>query len=103
MVQAMKDTQEFFAADAWKADVKPIPFGDLATATTDELLAEYARNNAFTESHPSGTARMSPDNASWGVVDSKLKVKGAQGIRVVDASVFVSVIIFYYKKDQVSY
>ena len=94
IVQAMKDAQEFLAAGPWQTDVKPVPFGDLGTATTDELLAEYARNNAITESHPAGTARMSPDNASWGVVDSKLKLKGAQGIRIVDASVFVSEISF---------
>lgn len=100
MVQSMKDAQEFFAASAWQTDVKPVPFGDLASATTDDLLAEYARNNAITESHPSGTARMSPDNATWGVVDSKLRVKGAQGIRVIDASVFVSDTICRYAKGR---
>ncbi len=33
---------------------------------------------------------MSPANASWGVVNPDLKLKGAKGVRIVDASVLVS-------------
>ena len=33
---------------------------------------------------------MSPSNSAQGVVDSGLLVKGADGLRIVDASVFVS-------------
>ncbi|CAL1711877.1 unnamed protein product [Somion occarium] len=91
MIQTMKDAQTFLQASPWQKAYRPVPFGDLATATTDELKAQYARQNTFTESHPSGTARMSPDQADWGVVDSKLRLKGAQGVRVVDASVFPAI------------
>lgn len=89
MVQAMHDAQTFLAAEPWQKDFKPVPFGDLAAAKTDEDKAALARKTAVTINHPSGTARMSPANAKWGVVDSELRVKGAKGLRVVDASVFV--------------
>jgi hypothetical protein len=42
--------------------------------------------------HPVSTAKMSPKGASYGVVDPDLKVKGMKGLRIVDASVFVSII-----------
>jgi choline dehydrogenase-like flavoprotein len=40
--------------------------------------------------HPTGTAAMSPKGADWGVVDPDLKVKGVEGLRIVDGSVLVS-------------
>ena len=44
--------------------------------------------------HPVGTASMTARDAKWGVVDPDLKVKGVEGVRVVDASVFVRRLIF---------
>ncbi|KAJ7187861.1 alcohol oxidase [Mycena filopes] len=41
-----------------------------------------------TEDHPVGTAAMAAVDASYGVVDPDLRVKGLRGLRVVDASVF---------------
>lgn len=51
-------------------------------------LEEWVRGQVASMFHPVGTARMSND--SDGVVGSNLLVKGAQGLRIVDASVFVS-------------
>lgn len=89
MVQAMKDAQTFLAASPWQKDFKPVPFGDLANAKSDTDKANFARKTAVTVNHPAGTARMSPATTKTGVVDSQLRVKGAQFLRVVDASVFV--------------
>jgi choline dehydrogenase-like flavoprotein len=52
---------------------------------TDEGLAEYARNNVWTNYHCVGTCRMGADDES--VVDPALKVRGVDGLRVIDASV----------------
>jgi len=59
----------------------------------DLKLLNYAQENTQTIWHPVGTARMSPQNATWGVVDSRLRVKKVKGVRVVDASVFVSTLL----------
>jgi choline dehydrogenase len=37
--------------------------------------------------HPVGTARMGPDSDPGAVVDGRLRVRGVQGLRVIDASV----------------
>ncbi len=41
--------------------------------------------------HPVGTARMS-DTAHDAVVDSKLRVHGLQGLRVIDASIMPAIV-----------
>jgi Choline dehydrogenase and related flavoproteins len=57
---------------------------------SDAELAEYVRRTCVTVFHPSGTCRMGPDQTA--VVDSQLRVKGVSRLRVVDASVFPSLI-----------
>lgn len=88
--EAIKAAQRFAASPGWDGYVIG-PFGDLATAKTDAELEAYARRNAATVFHPVGTAAMGPANSSTGVVDPHFVVKGAVGLRVVDASVFVRV------------
>jgi choline dehydrogenase len=54
--------------------------------TRDEWL-DYLRRAAFLGYHPLGTCRMGPDGDVGAVVDPQLRVRGVQGLRVVDASV----------------
>ena len=53
--------------------------------TTPHDLEEVVRRKAETIYHPVGTCRMGLDPAS--VVDPELRVRGTQGLRVVDASI----------------
>lgn len=54
---------------------------------TEEELAEAAGLIGTTIFHPVGTCRMGAAGDSLAVVDSRLRVKGVAGLRVVDASV----------------
>jgi choline dehydrogenase-like flavoprotein len=56
-----------------------------AQANTDAQLEQWIRQNTDTIYHPVGTCRMGQDDMA--VVDPQLKVRGVQGLRVVDASV----------------
>lgn len=89
IVQAMKDAQLFIKAHPWNGFIHS-PFGELADVTTDKGRAAFAHKFGFTVNHPAGTAAMSPAKVKWGVVSPQLSLKGAVGLRVVDASVFVS-------------
>jgi len=61
-----------------------------AQAQTDEQIEQFIRSRADTIYHPVGSCRMGP--AASDVVDSKLRVHGIQGLRVVDASVMPSIV-----------
>ena len=58
---------------------------------TDEELAAIAGNIATTIFHPVGTARMGADDDRGAVVDSRLRVRGVEGLRVADASVMPTI------------
>ena len=63
-----------------KAEYRPGP-----EATSDAALLEFARATGGTIFHPSGTCKMGVD--ALAVVDAALRVRGLEGLRVVDCSV----------------
>ncbi|KAF9001662.1 aryl-alcohol-oxidase from pleurotus Eryingii [Cyathus striatus] len=87
MVEAVKTIRRFVSTEVWN-DLIASRYGELGAAEEDESIANAIRRTVVTTWHPSCTARMSPANASWGVVGPKLLVKGVSGVRVVDTSVF---------------
>lgn len=56
---------------------------------SEEALLDYARQSGQTAWHTVGTCRMGRPGSS--VVDSRLRVHGLEGLRVVDASVFPTI------------
>jgi nitrite reductase/ring-hydroxylating ferredoxin subunit len=61
-----------------------------SAAQADADLAAYVRAQAYTVHHPVSSCRMGKD--SLAVVDPQLRLSGLEGLRVVDASVFPSII-----------
>ncbi|MEZ5650392.1 MAG: GMC family oxidoreductase N-terminal domain-containing protein [Burkholderiaceae bacterium] len=57
---------------------------------SDEALGQWIRDNADTIYHPVGSCRMGVDEAA--VVDPSLRVRGVDGLRVVDASVMPCIV-----------
>ncbi|KAB1641177.1 GMC family oxidoreductase [Gulosibacter chungangensis] len=90
MVASVKQCREIAKqpaiVDAW-GSVEVYPGNEVQT---DEEIAQYVRDNCVTYHHQVGTARMGTDELA--VVDpSTLKVRGLEGVRVIDASVMPSV------------
>ena len=56
--------------------------------TSDEDISEYARKVAHTVYHPAGTCKMGAADDELAVVDPELRLRGLDGIRIADASVF---------------
>ncbi|MEV4075826.1 GMC family oxidoreductase [Nonomuraea fuscirosea] len=84
LVAGLKTAKRVFATEA----MKPFAGGPMApywAPETDEELARWVRERGETLYHPVGTCRMGTDDGS--VVDPALRVRGVEGLRVVDASV----------------
>lgn len=61
-----------------------------ATVQTDADWLDFARRNGQTIYHPIGTCRMGVDASS--VVDPELRMRGLEGLRIVDASVMPAMV-----------
>lgn len=90
MLDAVKFLRRIAAAPAFDAvideEVLPGP-----SIRNDEDLIDDFRKRSGTVYHPVSTCRMGPDPRG-SVVTPRLKVHGIEGLRVIDASVFPSVV-----------
>jgi len=89
LLDGLKLARRIFGAPAMKKHIKAelLPGPE---ARTDEALVADIRARAETIYHPVGTCRMGKDEAS--VVDPEARVRGVEGLRVVDASIMPSII-----------
>jgi choline dehydrogenase len=60
-----------------------------AQVVAEEDIKAFIRQVAGTVYHPCGTCRMGQDDSA--VVDPELRVRGLEGLRVVDASVMPAI------------
>ncbi|WP_368561702.1 GMC family oxidoreductase [Pseudoxanthomonas sp. UTMC 1351] len=89
MVECAKLSRELFAQKAFDAYRGALIYPSRSDLSDNELV-EFIRAKAETVYHPSGTCRMGSDEAS--VVDPQLRVRGVEGLRVIDASVMPQLI-----------
>lgn len=84
LVAGIKQGREIASAPALAASkVREMFPGD--AVQTDDDIAEDIRNRVELLYHPVGTCRMGTDDQS--VVDPELRVRGIEGLRVIDASI----------------
>ncbi len=57
---------------------------------TDAEIDAFSRATAETSHHPAGTCKMGADETA--VVDEKARVRGVEGLRVVDASIMPNIV-----------
>ncbi|KAJ3564666.1 hypothetical protein NP233_g8146 [Leucocoprinus birnbaumii] len=86
MREAFKTSRRFLSGPAW-SDYIVSPL-QLDGEPTDDEIDAYFRQATGSIYHPVGTAAMTAYDAGFGVVNPDFKVKGVNGLRVVDASVF---------------
>lgn len=78
------------AYKAYDAQVLQFPLPDcdcLIGPDMDDYYRCYARQMTTTSFHYVGTCKMGPDDDKQAVLDYRLRVKGVNGLRVVDASI----------------
>lgn len=89
MREGLRKTEEIFrqkAFDPYRGERLKPPAG----VETDDELDAWIRKTAETLYHPVGTCKMGTDEHA--VVDPELRVRGVEGLRVVDASVMPTLI-----------
>ncbi|MFI9589805.1 GMC family oxidoreductase [Nonomuraea sp. NPDC052265] len=84
LVAGLRTAKQVFATSAMKRYAGG-PMAPYWGPESDEELARWVRERGETLYHPVGTCRMGTDEAS--VVDPSLRVRGLEGLRVVDVSV----------------
>ncbi|MDG1580668.1 choline dehydrogenase [Pseudomonas sp. GOM6] len=84
-VRLTREIIEQPAMDAYRGDeIQPG-----ADVQSDEQIDRFVRQAVESAYHPCGTCRMGEDELA--VVDSETRVRGLQGLRVVDSSLFPSI------------
>jgi choline dehydrogenase len=84
MLECAKVSRDIFAQRAFDP-YRGAPIHPKRSDLSEAELVEFIRAKAESVYHPVGTCRMGDDDAS--VVDASLRVRGVEGLRVVDASV----------------
>jgi choline dehydrogenase-like flavoprotein len=92
MVRAFRLVRRIFAQPAFAAFDGSNPARELyfSDVRSDDEIRAAIRSRADTIYHPVGTCRMGVDARA--VVDPELRVRGVQGLRVVDASVMPTLV-----------
>jgi choline dehydrogenase-like flavoprotein len=89
VVRGLQLARRIFAAPAF-APYRASELFPGSDVESDEQFRDYVRRTCATVHHPAGSCRMGADAES--VVDPELRVRGVEGLRVVDASIMPFVV-----------
>ena len=91
MIECVRLSREILAQPAF-APYRGDEIFPGANAQDDSAIEAFIRAKAETIYHPVGTCRIGREDDNDAVVDSKLRVRGVEGLRVIDASVMPKLI-----------
>jgi choline dehydrogenase len=89
-VDALRLVRQIVAMPALQK-YRPEEYKPGAALTTDEELLKGARDIGTTIFHPVGTAKMGIDSDPMAVTDARLRVRGVENLRVIDASIMPTI------------
>ena len=89
VTEAVRFGKRFFSGPAWNTTLSQLITPDPDALPPQEWEAAL-RQSVISSAHGVGTAAMSARGSRQGVVDPDLRVKGLEGLRIVDASAIVS-------------
>lgn len=84
MIACVKIGREIMESKTFRPYVSR-PYAPLEDVKTNDQIIEFVRQTAETDYHPVGSCRMGVDELA--TVDPRLKVRGLDGLRVVDSSI----------------
>ena len=90
VVEGVRQARKIFSQPAFQ----PYSVGETLPGRkiqSDDEIADFARQTGNTIYHPVGVCKMGPEDDKMAVVDPQLKIRGIQGLRVIDASVMPAV------------
>ncbi len=85
MIAAQKFFLRAFETEPLKSRFKKVAIPD-PKAASDETIKAHCKRFVKTNYHPSGTCRMGPTGDPMAVLDSRLRVRGIEGLRICDLS-----------------
>ena len=91
MRDGVKITREILAQPAFD-EFRGAEMTPGADQISNEAIDQFVRERSETCYHPCGTCKMGADNDPQAVVDANLRVRGIEGLRVVDASIMPTVV-----------
>lgn len=91
MVEGIRICWQLAQTPEVQAFVERVPILTDELMASDEAVEGLLRMTIGTTFHPVGTARMGPDGDELAVVDQFCRVRGVEGLRVVDASVMPTI------------
>ena len=89
-IASLRHAREIVAAEPLKSKLRAelLPGPEIVD---DEALTKFSGQTVKTNYHPSGTLRMGRDDDPLAVVDARLRVRGVEGLRVIDCSIIPAI------------
>jgi len=88
---SLKVARQILATEPFRSKIEKELLPGAALDDTDSL-SHFAGQTVKTNYHPVGSARMGPESDPMAVVDAGLKVRGIDGLRVIDCSIMPAIV-----------